>query len=79
MQWMLSSLWKVRPKSPKGKLIIETEKQPRIKYHRPSKVNDAIAARNLFFVFIYIDYNEQEASFKEKGQEKEEDHYRGAS
>jgi len=32
-----------------------------------------------FFVCIYIDYNQQEASFKEKGQEKEEDHYRGAS
>jgi len=34
------SLLKVRPKSPKGKLIIEPKKQPRIKSHRPSKVND---------------------------------------
>jgi len=32
-----------------------------------------------FFVCIYIDYNEQEALFKEKGQEKEEDSSRGAS
>jgi len=40
MQWMLSSLWKVRPKSPKGKLMIKPEKQPRIKYHKPSKAND---------------------------------------
>jgi len=66
-------------KSLKGKLIIETEKQLRIKYHRSSKVNDAIAATDLFFVCIYIDYNEQEALLKEKRQEKEEDRYRGAS
>jgi len=79
MQWMLSSLWKVRLKSLKGKLIIEPEKQPRIKYHRSSNINDAFAATDLFFVCMYIDYNEQEALFKEKGQEKEEDRYRGAS
>jgi len=72
---MLSSLWRVRLKSPKRKLMIEPEKQPRRKYHKPSTVNDAIATTNLFFVCIYIDYNEQAAFFKEKGQEKEEDHY----
>jgi len=40
-------------KNPKGKLIIETEKQPRRKYPRPSTVNDAIAATDLFFC-VYI-------------------------
>jgi hypothetical protein len=58
--------------------MIEPEKQPRRKYPRPSKVNGAIATTDLFFVCIYIDYNEQEVSFKEKGKEKE-DSYRGAS
>jgi len=53
--------------------MIKPEKQPRRKYHKPSKVN--IAASNLFFLCVYIDYNEQEASFKEK----EEDRYQGAS
>jgi len=68
---MLSSCWRVRLKSSKRKLMIKPEKQPRRKSHRPSKVNDAIATAN-FFVHIYIDYNEQAASFKEKGQEKED-------
>jgi len=44
--------------------MIKPEKQLRRKYHRPSKVNGAIAATNLFFVCIYIDYNDQEALFK---------------
>jgi len=52
MQSMLSSLWKVRLKSPNRKLMIKPEKQLRRKYHRPSKVNGAIAATN-FFLCVY--------------------------
>jgi len=52
---MLSSLWRVRLKSPNRKLMIKPEKQLRRKYHKLSTVRDAIAATNLFFVCIYID------------------------
>jgi hypothetical protein len=51
--------------------MIEPEWKLRRKSHRSSMVNDDNATK-LFFVHIYIDYNEQATSFKEK---KEEDHY----
>jgi len=49
---MLSSRWRVRLKSPNRNTMMEPEKQPRRKSHRPSTVNDAIVATN-YFLCIY--------------------------